>query len=111
MSSLHQGAKLPPNSQSPSRPKTQKNYEPQTRARSCRNRPARRLPLRGIFCASLSYGFYAGALSIRAREFVVAITKKVTRAVAISSFGTLLYYAVTNLSALRLVLKQRSFPR
>jgi APA family basic amino acid/polyamine antiporter len=32
-------------------------------------------------------------------------------AVAISSFGTLLYYTVTNLSALRLKREQRSFPR
>jgi len=32
-------------------------------------------------------------------------------AVAISSFGTLLYYTVTNLSALRLKAEQRSFPR
>lgn len=32
-------------------------------------------------------------------------------AVAVSSFGTLLYYSVTNLSALRLPPKQRMFPR
>jgi APA family basic amino acid/polyamine antiporter len=32
-------------------------------------------------------------------------------AVAVSSFGTLLYYTVTNLSALRLPKHQRTFPR
>jgi len=32
-------------------------------------------------------------------------------AVAVSSFGTLIYYTVTNLSALRLPAKQRRFPR
>jgi APA family basic amino acid/polyamine antiporter len=32
-------------------------------------------------------------------------------AVAVSSFGTLLYYTVTNLSALRLQKEQRMFPR
>jgi APA family basic amino acid/polyamine antiporter len=32
-------------------------------------------------------------------------------AVAVSSFGTLLYYSVTNLSSLRLTRDQRSFPR
>ena len=32
-------------------------------------------------------------------------------AVAVSSFGTLLYYTVTNLSALRLPSQQRTFPR
>jgi len=32
-------------------------------------------------------------------------------AVAVSSFGTLLYYTVTNLSALRLPMQQRTFPR
>jgi APA family basic amino acid/polyamine antiporter len=32
-------------------------------------------------------------------------------AVAVSSFGTLLYYSVTNLSALRLLPQQRMFPR
>jgi APA family basic amino acid/polyamine antiporter len=32
-------------------------------------------------------------------------------AVAISSFGTLLYYTVTNISALRLSKEQRTFPR
>jgi len=32
-------------------------------------------------------------------------------AVAVSSFGTLLYYTVTNLSALKLPSQQRTFPR
>ena len=32
-------------------------------------------------------------------------------AVAVSSFGTLLYYTVTNTSALRLRAEQRAFPR
>ncbi len=32
-------------------------------------------------------------------------------AVAVSSFGTLLYYCVTNISALRLSKEQRTFPR
>jgi basic amino acid/polyamine antiporter, APA family len=32
-------------------------------------------------------------------------------AIAVSSFGTLLYYVVTNLSALRLKKEQRMFPR
>ena len=47
-----------------------------------------------------------GAISIVVAGFAPFVT-----AIAISSFGTLLYYTVTNLSALRLVKEQRSFPR
>ncbi|MCI4372084.1 MAG: APC family permease [Thermoplasmata archaeon] len=42
---------------------------------------------------------------------VVAAFAPFTLAIAVSSFGTLLYYTVTNLSALRLPPEQRLFPR
>jgi len=49
---------------------------------------------------------FAGAISI-----LVAAFAPFYIAVAVSSFGTLLYYIVTNLSALRLAEEQRMFPR
>jgi basic amino acid/polyamine antiporter, APA family len=42
---------------------------------------------------------------------LIAAFAPFTTAIAIASFGTLLYYSVTNLSALRLPPKQRTFPR
>jgi len=42
---------------------------------------------------------------------VVAAFAPLELSVAVSSFGTLLYYSVTNVSALRLVRGQRRFPR
>jgi basic amino acid/polyamine antiporter, APA family len=42
---------------------------------------------------------------------IVAAVAPFTLAIAVSSFGTLLYYVVTNLSALRLRPEQRMFPR
>jgi len=47
-----------------------------------------------------------GAISI-----IVAAFAPFATAVAISSFGTLLYYSVANLSALRMKKEQRTFPR
>jgi APA family basic amino acid/polyamine antiporter len=49
---------------------------------------------------------FVGAISV-----VVAGLAPFGAAVAISSFGTLLYYTVTNLSALRLRREERTFPR
>jgi APA family basic amino acid/polyamine antiporter len=49
---------------------------------------------------------FVGAIAI-----VVAAFAPFTLAVAVSSFGTLLYYTITNLSALRLQKNQRIFPR
>jgi APA family basic amino acid/polyamine antiporter len=49
---------------------------------------------------------FVGAIAI-----VVAAFAPFEIAVAVSSFGTLLYYSLTNLSALRLLPSQRSFPR
>ena len=49
---------------------------------------------------------FVGAVSI-----MVAAFAPFYAAVAVSSFGTLLYYTVTNLSALRLAKEQRMFPR
>lgn len=49
---------------------------------------------------------FVGAISILVAGFAPFGT-----AVAISSFGTLLYYTVTNLSSLRLAREQRMFPR
>jgi len=49
---------------------------------------------------------FVGAISILVAGFASFGT-----AVAVSSFGTLLYYTVTNLSALRLSREQRTFPR
>jgi basic amino acid/polyamine antiporter, APA family len=42
---------------------------------------------------------------------IVAAFAPFVIAIAVSSFGTLLYYTVTNLSALRLQKDQRMFPR
>ena len=49
---------------------------------------------------------FVGSISM-----VVAAFAPFATAVAVSSFGTLLYYTVTNLSALRLKKEQRMFPR
>ena len=49
---------------------------------------------------------FVGAISILVAAFAPFYV-----AVAVSSFGTLLYYTVTNLSALRLTKDQRMFPR
>ena len=49
---------------------------------------------------------FVGAITI-----VVAAFAPLILAVAVSSFGTLLYYSVTNISALKLPAKQRTFPR
>ena len=49
---------------------------------------------------------FVGAIAI-----LVAAFAPFGVAVAVSSFGTLLYYTVTNLSALRLPSQQRTFPR
>jgi len=49
---------------------------------------------------------FVGAISILVAAFAPFYV-----AVAVSSFGTLLYYIVTNLSALRLTKDQRMFPR
>ncbi len=48
---------------------------------------------------------FVGAIAILVAGFAPFVT-----AVAVSSFGTLLYYSVTNLSALRLKKEQRMFP-
>ncbi len=49
---------------------------------------------------------FVGAIAILVAAFAPFVV-----AVAVSSFGTLLYYTVTNLSALRLEKNQRIFPR
>jgi len=49
---------------------------------------------------------FVGAIAILVAAFAPFVV-----AVAVSSFGTLLYYTVTNLSALRLERSQRIFPR
>ena len=49
---------------------------------------------------------FAGAITL-----VVAAFAPLTLAVAVSSFGTLLYYSITNVSALKLKANQRRFPR
>jgi len=49
---------------------------------------------------------FVGTISI-----LIAAFAPLTIAIAVSSFGILLYYSVTNLSALKLANKQRMFPR
>ena len=49
---------------------------------------------------------FAGVITL-----VIAAFADLTLSVAISSFGTLLYYSITNVSALRLQANQRTFPR
>jgi APA family basic amino acid/polyamine antiporter len=49
---------------------------------------------------------FVGAITLLIAAFAPLIT-----AVAISSFGTLLYYSITNVSALKLPASQRRFPR
>jgi len=48
---------------------------------------------------------FVGVISI-----LIAAFAPLTIAIAVSSFGILLYYSVTNLSALKLPIKQRMFP-
>ncbi len=48
---------------------------------------------------------FVGAISI-----LIAALAPLTLAIAVSSFGILLYYSITNLSVLRLPIKQRMFP-
>lgn len=54
---------------------------------------------------------WRSVLVVGAIAILVAGFAPFETAIAISSFGTLLYYTVTNLSALRLTKEQRSFPR
>jgi APA family basic amino acid/polyamine antiporter len=49
---------------------------------------------------------FVGAITLLVAAFAPFVT-----AVAISSFGTLLYYSITNVSALKLSAAQRTFPR
>jgi basic amino acid/polyamine antiporter, APA family len=48
---------------------------------------------------------FVGTISI-----LIAAFAPLTIAIAVSSFGILLYYSITNLSALRLPINQRMFP-
>jgi APA family basic amino acid/polyamine antiporter len=48
---------------------------------------------------------------VGAITLVVAAFAPLELAVAVSSFGTLLYYSITNVSALKLSAAQRTFPR
>lgn len=54
---------------------------------------------------------WRSVLLVGAVSIVVAAFAPFATAVAISSFGTLLYYSIANLSALRLKKEQRAFPR
>jgi len=54
---------------------------------------------------------WRSVLLVGAISILVAAFAPFYVAVAVSSFGTLLYYSVTNLSALRLPKQQRMFPR
>lgn len=54
---------------------------------------------------------WRSVLLVGAVSIIVAAVAPFATAVAISSFGTLLYYTVANLSALRLKREQRTFPR
>jgi basic amino acid/polyamine antiporter, APA family len=49
---------------------------------------------------------FVGVISI-----LVATFAPLEASIAVSSFGTLLYYSITNISALKLPARQRSFPR
>ena len=49
---------------------------------------------------------FVGAITLVVAAFAPFVT-----AVAVSSFGTLLYYSITNVSALKLPAAQRRFPR
>ena len=49
---------------------------------------------------------FVGAISL-----LIAAFAPLETAIAVSSFGTLLYYSITNISALRLPAAQRTFPR
>jgi APA family basic amino acid/polyamine antiporter len=49
---------------------------------------------------------FVGAITLLVAAFAPFVT-----AVALSSFGTLLYYSITNVSALKLSKAQRTFPR
>jgi APA family basic amino acid/polyamine antiporter len=54
---------------------------------------------------------WRAVLAVGAVAILVAAFAPFELAIAVSSFGTLLYYTVTNLSALRLAPTQRRFPR
>jgi len=54
---------------------------------------------------------WRSVLAVGVISLLVAAFAPFGTAVAVSSFGTLLYYTVTNLSSLRLEREQRSFPR
>jgi basic amino acid/polyamine antiporter, APA family len=54
---------------------------------------------------------WRAVLAVGAVAILVAAFAPFELAIAVSSFGTLLYYTVTNLSALRLPSSQRQFPR
>jgi basic amino acid/polyamine antiporter, APA family len=54
---------------------------------------------------------WVAVLSVGIVATLVSAFAPFTLAIAVSSFGTLLYYSVTNLSALRLRREQRMFPR
>jgi len=54
---------------------------------------------------------WRSVLLVGAVSIIVAAFAPFATAVAISSFGTLLYYSVANLSALRMKKEQRTFPR
>jgi APA family basic amino acid/polyamine antiporter len=54
---------------------------------------------------------WVAVLAVGVVATLVSAFAPFTLAIAISSFGTLLYYTVTNLSALRLRKEQRMFPR
>jgi APA family basic amino acid/polyamine antiporter len=54
---------------------------------------------------------WVAVLAVGVVATIVAAFAPFTIAIAVSSFGTLLYYTVTNLSALRLRPEQRLFPR
>ena len=54
---------------------------------------------------------WRSVLLVGAVSIIVAAFAPFATAVAISSFGTLLYYTIANLSALRMKKEQRTFPR
>jgi basic amino acid/polyamine antiporter, APA family len=54
---------------------------------------------------------WVAVLAVGVVATLIAAFAPFTIAIAVSSFGTLLYYTVTNLSALRLRAEQRMFPR
>jgi APA family basic amino acid/polyamine antiporter len=53
---------------------------------------------------------WRGVLFVGIISILIAAFAPLTIAIAVSSFGILLYYSITNLSALKLPIKQRMFP-